>query len=103
MSDPKQILTPEQIEQAQLDGWAHDDAQLRARFESGNFLAGVRLVNSIASLAEEANHHPDVFLTYPTVEITLTSHDVGGVTSRDLDLARKINTSAAADGISSAE
>lgn len=103
MSDPKQKLTTEQIDQAQLVGWRRDGDQLRARFASGDFLAGVRLVNAVALLAEEAFHHPDVFLTYPTVEITLTTHEVDGITSLDLDLARKISETAQADGIDLAD
>lgn len=103
MSDPKQTLTAEQVDQAALSGWQLDGDQIRATFASGDFLTGVRLVNAVALLAEEANHHPDVLLTYPEVSITLSSHDVGGVTSRDLDLARTINETAKADGIDLAD
>ena len=46
--------------------------------------------DAVRAAAEEANHHPDITLTYPEVIVTLSSHDVGGITSRDLDLARTI-------------
>ncbi len=56
---------------------------------------GLRLVNRIGGAAESANHHPDLVLTYPHVEVTLTSHDAGGVTSRDISMARTISGFAA--------
>ena len=56
-------------------------------------------MNRIGALAEEANHHPDVDLRYPHVNVTLFSHDVFGVTSRDIDLARAISAAAADLGV----
>jgi 4a-hydroxytetrahydrobiopterin dehydratase len=58
-------------------------------------------VDRIGATAEEANHHPDVSLTYPEVIVTLSSHDVGGITSRDIDLARRISEHAAELGAES--
>jgi 4a-hydroxytetrahydrobiopterin dehydratase len=58
-------------------------------------VSGLRLVNQIGDAAESANHHPDLLLTYPKVEVTLTSHDAGGVTSRDIAMARTISDLAA--------
>ncbi len=49
--------------------------------------------------AEEANHHPDLDLRYPFLAVKLVSHDVGGVTSRDLELAGRISELAAAAGV----
>ena len=69
--------------------------RLHARFKTGSFVKGLELVTRITEAAEEANHHPDVVLTYPQVDVDLSSHDVGGVTSRDLDLARRISAIAA--------
>jgi 4a-hydroxytetrahydrobiopterin dehydratase len=103
MSDPQQTLTPDQVDQAALDGWELDGDQIGVRYATGDFATGLRLVNAIGALAEEANHHPDVMLIYPEVGVTLSSHDVGGVTSRDLDLARRIGEAAAEAGIEVAE
>jgi 4a-hydroxytetrahydrobiopterin dehydratase len=61
-------------------------------FETSNFGDGLRLVNQIAGVAEKQNHHPEVTLRYDEVELTIVTHDVGGVTQRDLDLARTIDT-----------
>ncbi len=49
------------------------------------------LVNEVAQLAEDANHHPDIDIRFNKVCFTLTTHDAGGVTEKDLALAKKIN------------
>ena len=59
----------------------------------------LRLVDRIGAAAEAANHHPDLDLRYPHLDIRLTSHDAGGVTDRDLALARVISELAAAEGV----
>ncbi|GAB2460237.1 VOC family protein [Nocardioides hungaricus] len=76
--------------------------RLHARFATGSFATGLELVTRIAEAAEEANHHPDVVLTYPQVDVDLHSHDVQGVTSRDIALARRISEIAAELGIEAA-
>ena len=83
----------------QLVGWTYDAADggsLSATFDSGDFATGLRLVNTIGELAEAENHHPDLTLTYPSVGVRLTSHDAGGVTARDVRMARSISERAAA-------
>lgn len=95
MSDPKQKLSVTEIDDARLDDWRLLLTGIRARFRTGDFATGLALVDRIGAAAEEANHHPDVSLTYPEVIVTLSSHDVGGVTSRDVDLARRISGFAA--------
>jgi 4a-hydroxytetrahydrobiopterin dehydratase len=97
MADPKQILTSDQIAEAGLTAWRREGETLTARFATGDF------VNRIGASAEEADHHPDLVLTYPEVAVTLSSHDVGGVTSRDISLARTIDEHAAALGVAPAE
>jgi 4a-hydroxytetrahydrobiopterin dehydratase len=97
--DPKQTLTFEQLEQESgLEDWRYVYGRLRARFATGDFATGLGLVDRIGAAAEEADHHPDVTLTYPHVDVVLVSHDVGGVTSRDLALARTVSGLAAEAG-----
>ncbi|MGO1284291.1 MAG: 4a-hydroxytetrahydrobiopterin dehydratase [Brachybacterium sp.] len=95
MADPKQTLTASEISAAALADWRQDGGTLTARFATADFATGLELVNRIGASAEEANHHPDLTLTYPQVTVTLSSHDVGGITSRDIDLARTISDHAA--------
>ena len=51
----------------------------------------MRFVNTVARLAEAANHHPDIVIMYNKVRLTLTTHDEGGLTEKDFKLARRIN------------
>jgi 4a-hydroxytetrahydrobiopterin dehydratase len=70
-----------------------------ACFRTGSFAAGVTLVEAIGALADAANHHPDVDLRYPAVTVRLVTHDVGGLSGRDVALARQISTAARDLGI----
>ena len=103
MTDPKQRLRyPEVMAEEGLDDWRFFLVKLHARFKTGSFVKGLELVTRITEAAEQANHHPDVVLTYPQVDVDLISHDVGGVTSRDVELARRISEIAAELGVESA-
>lgn len=93
--DPRQTLTGHEVEAALLSDWRIMFDTLQARFSTGDFATGLRLVNAIGEAAEAANHHPDVDLRYPWVHVRLSSHEVGGITIRDLDLAREISRAAA--------
>ena len=99
MSDPQQILTSAEIDAAALEGWQRDGETLTARFATGDFATGLDLVNRIGADAERADHHPDLTLTYPEVTVTLSSHDVGGITRRDIDLARRSSEHAKTLGV----
>ncbi|WP_196240564.1 4a-hydroxytetrahydrobiopterin dehydratase [Nocardioides anomalus] len=100
MSDPKQTLRyPEVLAEEGLEDWRFFLTKLHARFRTGSFTKGLELVTRITAAAEEADHHPDVVLTYPQVDVDLWSHDVGGTTSRDVDLARRISAIARELGV----
>ncbi|MCC6962703.1 MAG: 4a-hydroxytetrahydrobiopterin dehydratase [candidate division Zixibacteria bacterium] len=71
-------------------GWGYIDGRLRSQFQTLNFANGVTLVNQVASIADELNHHPDILLTYPRVVIDIYTHDIEGVTEMDFELARRI-------------
>jgi 4a-hydroxytetrahydrobiopterin dehydratase len=84
-------LTGQQIADAALDGWAYLAGSLRTRIATADFADGLAVVNAIAALAEEMDHHPDLDLRYTHLDIRLVSHDVGAVTGRDIRLARRIS------------
>lgn len=90
----REKLTDTQITERlkSLPEWQHSDGRLRREFATGNFLAGVELVNKITPLAEELNHHPDIHLTYPKVVVEIFTHDVGGITEFDFALAERIDS-----------
>ncbi len=92
-------LSNDQVSEATSSlGWRISGSTLRANYATDDFNAGVEFVNRIAAAAQELNHHPDITLTYPEVGITLTSHDVNGLTKRDVELASQISQVAAALG-----
>lgn len=74
-----------------LPDWEQRGDALHRVVEFDGYRPAVAFVVRVAMEAEAANHHPDVVLAWGRVEITLTSHDVGGVTDRDVDLARTID------------
>ncbi|WP_210502601.1 4a-hydroxytetrahydrobiopterin dehydratase [Nocardioides xinjiangensis] len=97
-SDPRARLSHDDLLAAGLADWRKLVDRLKARFRTGDFATGLELVDRVGAAAEEADHHPDVSLTYSEVIVTLRSHDVGGITSRDVDLARRISGIAAGLG-----
>lgn len=92
-------LTSTQILEAGLDDWRQLAQGIHARFRTGSFTAGLRFLTAVTEAAEAANHHPDVTLTYPHVDLKLISHDVGALTARDVDLARTISSIAREHGL----
>jgi len=76
--------------------------RLRATFTTPDFATGAALVARIAAAADEANHHPDVLLRWGQVTVTSRSHDVEGLTQRDIDLANAISAIADELGLGSA-
>lgn len=91
-------LTTQEILDAGLDDWRLLLGVLHARFETGDFASGLALVNRIGEAAEEADHHPDLDLRWGHLNLKLVSHDSGGVTERDLRMARRISELAAEAG-----
>jgi 4a-hydroxytetrahydrobiopterin dehydratase len=96
-TDDRQVLDGHGVAAALLDDWRLLLGALHARFRTRDFARGMRFLERIAAEADKADHHPDVDLRYGFVHIRLRSHDVGGVTQRDVRLARVI--SELADGL----
>ena len=87
------MLTPTAVDESleSLPGWSRRDDRIVATFEFPNFVAAFGFMAQVAILAERANHHPEWSNVYGRVVIELTSHDAGGITQRDIDLATDIN------------
>lgn len=77
-----------------LDGWEAVGDEITKEFSLGDFRDAVAFVVRIAFEAEAANHHPDLDVRYNKVRVTLSTHSEGGVTAKDLDLARAIEGAA---------
>src|SRR6476619_498754 len=76
-----------------LQGWSRKGDVLTRTYAFRNFLQSIEFVNRVAALAESANHHPDIDIRYSKVTLTLSTHDAGGITSNDVNLARAIDKS----------
>ena len=70
--------------------WSREGDSLVAEFEFEDFGGAMEFVNGVAEMAEAANHHPDIDIRWNKVRFTLSTHSEGGITSKDLDLARSI-------------
>jgi len=75
---------------AGLAGWTEADGVLSATYEMETFPVAIELVRRAATSAEAANHHPDIDIRWRRVTFRLTTHESGGITMRDLNLARRI-------------
>jgi 4a-hydroxytetrahydrobiopterin dehydratase len=83
-----------------LPGWRVVDDGIEVWWRAGSFSDAGAFVAEIAALADAANHHPDLSLSYPgRVHVRLTSHDAGGLTDRDASLAAQISAAAAPRGV----
>lgn len=92
MDPTREPLDPDEVRERMgaLADWSYQADALHRTYELGSFRAAIELIDRIADVAEELDHHPDLRNRYRTLEVRLTTHDVGGVTSRDLDLAERI-------------
>ncbi|MFN8194649.1 MAG: 4a-hydroxytetrahydrobiopterin dehydratase [Nocardioidaceae bacterium] len=99
MDRPTHLLTHADVQAAGLPDWRLLLRALHTRFRTGGFGAGLALVNRVGEVAEELDHHPDLDLRWGHLDVRLFSHDVGGVTERDVDLARRISDIAAGLGV----
>ena len=74
-----------------LTGWSRRGDALTRTYQFRNFADAMEFVNRVASIAEGANHHPDIDIRYSKVTLTLSTHDAGGITANDLNLAKAID------------
>lgn len=86
-------MTPAAIRAAlvSVPGWRKKGQSIVCRREFKNFVAAIQFVNAVARRAEKAQHHPDIDIRWNLVQLTLTTHDSGGLSERDFDLARAID------------
>ena len=89
MTDAKQVLRYRDVVAEGLDDWRFFLMKLHARFKTGSFVKGLELVTRITAAAEEANHHPDIAISYKKVTLRWTTHSAGGITDRDRELAER--------------
>ncbi|EHI11891.1 4a-hydroxytetrahydrobiopterin dehydratase [Mycolicibacterium thermoresistibile] len=87
------VLTDEQVDAALsgLNGWERKDGALRRSVTFPTFLDGIEAVRRVAERAEQKDHHPDIDIRWRTVTFALVTHSAGGITEKDLELAKEID------------
>ena len=90
---PPTLLQDQEIQQRfkQLKGWKLEGKEIKKTVEKDDFVRAMGFVNSVALLAEKANHHPDIDIRWNKVGLALSTHSAGGLTANDFDLAEKID------------
>jgi 4a-hydroxytetrahydrobiopterin dehydratase len=78
--------------------WERDGDTLRRRVDCATFPLAIRLVDAVAEVAEERDHHPDIDIRWRTLHFALSTHSAGGITAKDLDLAVAIDELAQSGG-----
>ena len=80
-----------QRELGNLPGWSRRGEVISKTFQFRDFLTGIDFVAAVAKAADAADHHPDIDIRYTKVTCALSTHSAGGITQKDLDMARKID------------
>lgn len=96
---PPVRLSDEQVQEAlkACPEWSESGEAIQRTFAFKDFVAAMAFVGRVAQLAERVQHHPDILIRYNKVTFTLSTHDAGGLTARDFDLAAQIDALAGAD------
>ncbi|MGG6266062.1 4a-hydroxytetrahydrobiopterin dehydratase [Leptolyngbya sp. AN03gr2] len=80
-----------EAELKQLNGWTIKNGKLHREYKFPSFVEAFGFMSSLALVSEALGHHPEWFNVYNRVTIDLTTHDAGGITSKDIEWARKAN------------
>ncbi|MCB5184484.1 4a-hydroxytetrahydrobiopterin dehydratase [Methylobacillus gramineus] len=82
----------ESVLKAELPHWYYEDGWIRRKYKTSGWKATLMVVNTVGHLAEAAWHHPDLTVSYAFVIVKLCTHSAKGITDKDWELARKIES-----------
>ena len=87
------LLSNDEIESAlsELSDWTREDDAIRRDVTAETFADGIALVDRVAVVADERDHHPDIDIRWTTVTFRLSTHSEGGITANDVEMAREID------------
>lgn len=86
-----ELLSDDEIDEQLPDGWDREGEEIVRTYDFDSYLDGIGFASGAGGVAEEAWHHPEMTITWGEVEIRLTTHDAGGLTEKDMDLAERFN------------
>ena len=86
------LISPDEINKSLSNkGWKYTDKKISKSFSFDTYMEGIVFVNKMAKLAETNNHHPDITIGWCSVNVSISSHDMGGVTTKCINLATGID------------
>ena len=87
-------LTAEEIAErtSELQTWITENGFLKKRFNFADFAEALKFVNQVGAIAEKLDHHPDITFGWGYCELAMTTHDAGGLTHNDFELAKEIES-----------
>ncbi|RBI61693.1 4a-hydroxytetrahydrobiopterin dehydratase [halophilic archaeon] len=86
-----ELLSDDEIDTQIPSGWERDGDEIVRVYEFDDYLAGVAFASEVGEVADEEFHHPEMTIRYDEVEVRLTSHEEGGVTDKDVDMAERFD------------
>ena len=87
------LISPDEIKKSLKNaGWKYESSKIIKTFSFKLYMESIDFIKEIAILAEQKNHHPDIFIGWCKVDISITSHDLGGVTTNCVNLALGIDS-----------
>ncbi len=86
-----ELLSDDETAERLPEGWERDDDEIVRTYEFDDYLKGVAFASEVGELAEEQFHHPEIRIRYEEVEVRFTSHEAGGITTQDVELAELCN------------
>jgi 4a-hydroxytetrahydrobiopterin dehydratase len=94
MSERPKKLSDDEITEALggLEGWRVESGKLHREYRFANFVEAFAFMSGVALVAEAMDHHPEWFNVYRSVRVDLSTHEAGGITRLDLELAKRMNT-----------
>lgn len=86
-------LSTEQAERmrAEMQNWSMNYLSITREFQFKSFVEAMAFVNNVADIAQEQDHHPDIFISYKTVRLTFSTHRIGGLSQNDFIMAAKVD------------
>lgn len=88
------LLSDEEIEAQLPEGWEREGEEIAKTYEFDEYLKGTAFAQVVGEIAETQFHHPEIIIRYKEVEVRLTTHDQGGITEKDIEMAEFINAEA---------
>jgi 4a-hydroxytetrahydrobiopterin dehydratase len=90
------LLSDDEIEERIPDEWHREGDEIVRTYEFDEYLHGVNFAQLIGEIAEAEFHHPEIVIGYKEVEVRFTTHDEGGITDKDVEMAELVETEATA-------